>query len=101
MSDAPAERVERPRDDSDPWNAAWSFDTRRLEVMGDSKVVINWINGSWEVKGEEHTSPVREMVSQFVRFYLGKTVQTRMDETEWCRNIFENQTKPQTHMQTG
>ena len=33
-----------PRDDSDPWNVAWSSDThRRLEVLGDNKVVINWM----------------------------------------------------------
>ena len=42
----------RPRDDSDPWNVAWPSDThRRLEVLGDNKVAINWMNGAWEVKG--------------------------------------------------
>ena len=44
----------RPRDDSDPWNVTGPSDThRRLEVLGDTKVVINWMNGAWEVKGEE------------------------------------------------
>ena len=43
--DAPVDRVKRQRDDSDPWSMAWSSDThRRLEVLGDSKVVINWMN---------------------------------------------------------
>ena len=36
------EREKRPRDDNDPW---------RLEILGDSRVVINWMNGAWEVKG--------------------------------------------------
>ena len=39
----------RPRDDSDPWNVAWPSRThRRLEVLGDNKVVINWMNGAWK-----------------------------------------------------
>ena len=54
--DAPAEREKRPRDDSDPWTVAWCPDKhRRLEILGDNKVVINWMDGAWEVKGEEHT----------------------------------------------
>ena len=53
--DVLVERSKRPRDDSDPWNVAWPSDThRRWEVLGDNKVVINWMNGAWEVKGEEH-----------------------------------------------
>ena len=48
----------RPRDDSDPWSVAWPSDThRRLEVLGNNKVVINWMNGAWEVKNEEHAIP--------------------------------------------
>ena len=47
VCDALVERAKRPRDDSDPWNAAWSPDKhRRLEVLGDNKVVINWMNGA-------------------------------------------------------
>ena len=37
---------------------------------GDNKVVINWMNGAWEVKGEEHAIPVRGVVDQFVRWFL-------------------------------
>ena len=80
--DVPVERSERPRDDSDPWNVAWPSDTdRRLEVLGDNKVVINWKNGAWEVKGEEHAVLVRGVVGQFVR--LGGTT----DENDWCRHL--------------
>ena len=47
--DVPVERSRRPRDDSDPWNVAWPSDTYgRLEVLGDNKVAINWMNGAWE-----------------------------------------------------
>ena len=42
VCDAPVEREKRARDDSDPWNAAWSPDKHlRLENLGDNKVVIN------------------------------------------------------------
>ena len=65
--DATVERSKRPRDDSDPWSVA-------LEVLGDNKVVIHWMNGAWEVKGEEHAIPVRGVVDQFVRWFLGGTL---------------------------
>ena len=82
----------RPRDDSDPWSVARCPDEhRRLEILGDSEVVINWMNGAWEVKGEGHTVPVRGVVDQLVRWYLGGTFRPRTDETDWCRHIFREQ----------
>ena len=84
----------RPHDDSDPWNVAWSCDTqRRLEVLSDNKVVINWMTGAWEVKGDEHAVPVRVVVDQCVRWYLEGTFQPRTDETDWCRHIFRGSNK--------
>ena len=74
---------------------------RRLEVLGDSKVVINWMNGSWEVKSDEHAVLVRGVVDQFVRWYLGGIFRPRVDETDWCKHISVNGTKLWTHMQTG
>ena len=79
----------RPRDDSDPWNVAWCPDEhRRLEILGDNKVVINWMNGAWKVMGDEHAVPVRGVVDQLVRWYLGGTFRPRTHETHWCRHIF-------------
>ena len=63
-----AERSKRRRDDSDPWDVAWPPHThRRLEILEDNKNVINWTNGAWEVKGDEHVVLVRGVVDQFVR----------------------------------
>ena len=53
---------------------------RRLENLGDSKVVINWMNGDWEVKGNEHKTHVRDVLDQFVRWYLGGTFRPRNGE---------------------
>ena len=62
-TDTSAIHEKRTRDDSNPWNVAWPSDShRRLEILGDSKVVINWMNGDWEVKGNEHTSYVRDVI---------------------------------------
>ena len=84
----------RPRDDSDPWNVAWPSDThRRLEVFWDNKVVINWMNGAWEVQGEEHAIPVRGVVDQFVRWFLGGIFRPRTDENDWCRHILRESNK--------
>ena len=86
--DAPVEREKRPRDDSDPWTVAWCPDEhRRLEILGDSKVVISWINGESEVKGEEHAVAVGGVVDQLETLYLGGIVPPRTDEADWCRHI--------------
>ena len=87
---------------SDPWNVAWPSDThRRLEVLGDNKVVINWMNGAWEVKGEEHAIPVRGVVDQFVRWFLGGTFRPRTDENDGVGISFASQTKLRPHMLIG
>ena len=56
------------------------FTHRRLEVLGANKVVINWRNGAWEVKGDEHAVLVRSVVDEFVRWFLGGTFRPRTDE---------------------
>ena len=61
--------------------------------FGDNKVVINWMNGAWEVKNEEHAIPVRGVVDQFVRWFLGGTFRPRTDENDWCRHIFRESNK--------
>ena len=60
--------------------------------LGD-KVVITWMNGAWEVKGEEHAIPVRGVVDQFVWWFLGGTFRPRTDENDWCRRIFRESNK--------
>ena len=86
MCDAPVEREKRARDDSDRWNAAWSpYIHLRLEILGDNKVVINWMNCAWEVKGDEHAAPVR--------WYSDGTFRPRTDESDWSRHIFRESNK--------
>ena len=68
---------------------------------GGHKVVINRMNGAWEVKGEEHAVPVRGVVDQFVLWFLGGSFRPRTDENDWCRHIFVNRTKLRTHMLIG
>ena len=98
-SDAPVEREKRPWEGSDPWCVGWLTDEhRRLETPGDSQVLVNWVNGNWEVKGCEHTETVREIVDQFVRWYLGGTFPPRPEEANWCRhNIHEHNKGTDTH----
>ena len=87
------------RDYRNPWNVAWPSDShRRLEILGDSKVVINWMNGDWDVKGNEHTAHVRDVFHQFVRWYLSGTFRPRNDEGLWRRHVFrESNNAADTH----
>ena len=67
---------------------------RHLEILGDSKVVINWTNGDWDVKGHEHNTHVRNITDQFVQWYLSSTFRPRNDdEGRWCRHIFRESNK--------
>ena len=75
VCDPLVERSKRPRDDSDPWNVAWPSDTYL------------------EVKGDEHAVPLRGVVDQFVRWFLGGTFRPRTDESDWCRHIFRESNK--------
>ena len=51
------------------------------------------MNGAWEVKGDEHAVPIRGVVDQFVRWFLGGTFRPRTDDNDWCRNIFRQSNK--------
>ena len=66
---------------------------RSLEVLGDNKVVIHWMNGAWEVKGEEHAVPVRCVANQFLRWFLGGAFRPRTDENDWFKLIFRELNK--------
>ena len=94
-ADTFASREKRPRDDCYPWNVPWpSKNCRRLEILEDSKVVINWTNGDWEVKGHEHITHVRKKTDQFAKWYLSGTFRPRNDdEGRWCRHIFRESNK--------
>ena len=86
----PVEREKRPRDDSDPWNVAWPSDThRRLEILGDNKVV------GWMVRGRSKAKSMLFLcvVDQFVRWFLGGTFRPRTDDNDWCRHIFRESNK--------
>ena len=92
-ADTFANHEKRQRDDSNPWNVAWPSDShRRLEILGDS-VVINWMNGEWEVKGNEHTTHVHDVIDQFVRWYLSGTFRPRNDGGCWWRHFFRESNK--------
>ena len=88
MCDVPVEREKRPRDGSDPWTLSWCTDEkRRMEIIPDSRVVVCWVNGAWEVEGGERAEIVLDIVDQFVRWYLGDTFRQRTNEADWCRHI--------------
>ena len=51
------------------------------------------MNGDWEVKGNEHTTHVRDVIDQFVRWCLSGTFRPRNDEGCWCRHVFRESNK--------
>ena len=94
-ADTFASREKRSRDDCYLWNVPWpSNNHRRLEILGDSKVVINWTKRDWEVKGHEHNTHVRNITDQFVKWNLSGTFRPRnYDEGRSFRHIFRESNK--------
>ena len=85
--------LKKPRDHSDPWSVAWPSDTNRpFEVSVNNKVVINRMNGVWEVKNEEHAI-FPWVVDQFVRWLLGRTFRSSTVSNDWCRHVFRESNK--------
>ena len=65
--------------------------------MASSRDMHTYIHTAWEVKGEEHAVPVRGVVDQFVRWFLGGTFRPRTDENDCAGTSFASQTKLRTH----
>ena len=55
--------------------------------------VIAWMNGDWDVKGDEHAVHVRAVVDQLVRWYLNGTFRPRNDETAGAGIFFRESNK--------
>ena len=51
------------------------------------------MNGDWEVKGNEHTTNVRDVIDQFVRWYLSGTFRPRDGDSCWCKHVFRESNK--------
>ena len=70
-------------------------------ILGDSKVVVNWMNGDWEFKGNEHTTQVRDVIDQFVRWYLSGIFDQETMRVLGADMYSGNQTRLLIHMLTG
>ena len=73
-----------------------------LEVLGDNKDVINWMNGAWEVKNEEHAIPVRGVVGPICAVVPGLVLSGQeLMKMTGVGISFASQTKLRTHMLIG
>ena len=69
-----------------PWNSLFQ-NQHRIELCGDSKVVVNWCEAYWPVRNPRFRDLVNDSMSNMHQWWhLG--CQPRMKHALWCRHIF-------------
>ena len=68
----------------------WSnFDgPRRLEVLGDSNLIINWVSGVWTVKFRPYERCVARVHAYLHSLVAKHEVRPRTDTADFCRHIY-------------
>ena len=85
----PTEFEKKPRQVE--WEAqAWTLDghNHRLEVCGDSKVIVNWSNGVWPVKFLPYSRRISNMHRQLHEIVEKAGVRPLHDGADFCRHVF-------------
>ena len=84
----PAQFVKQARDVT--WEPqAWTADAKgRLEICGDSSVVINWLNGLWRVKFLPYERCVAKAHQHLHVLSSVFETKPRSDTSDFCRHIF-------------
>jgi len=75
----------------DMMNVAWSAlngKRKRIELMGDSKVVVNWANAVWPVKNLYFTMMVSSVMNLIWSWHANNLVAPRQDHCNYFRHIY-------------
>jgi hypothetical protein len=69
---------------------SWTLDGHgnRLEVCGDSKVIVNWSNGVWPVKFLPYLRRISNMHRQLHDIVKQSGVRPVHDSADFCRHVF-------------
>lgn len=59
----------------------------RVELTGDSMLVVNWANGNWPVRQSFYSSIVDNAIKTFFQWNHAYGVQPRASHTNWCRHV--------------
>jgi len=82
FSKAPRQVVWEPQD----WTLNGDF--KRLEVCGDSSLIVNWCNGIWPVRFLPYFRRVSSLHQQLHELVLHGAVRPRQDTSDFCRHVF-------------
>ena len=60
----------------------------RLEVCGDSSLIVNWVNGIWPVRFMPYLRRVANVHRQLHELVSQGSVRPRQDSADFCRHVF-------------
>ena len=69
----------------------WSLPTsnaKRLEILGDSRLIIHWVNGLWRCKFKVYDQRVAILHSILTELMVTHGVAPRQDCDDWGRHIY-------------
>ena len=80
-----------PNDDSFPlfdWQSVYGCRCR-VELLGDSKLVVNWINGVWSVRNPKHITKIMKGCEMLQQFNVAG-VEPRLQYCHWNRHVLKH-----------
>jgi len=72
----------------EPQNWSSHDGSRRLEVCGDSSLIVNWVNGIWPVRFLPYCRRVASVHLQLHKLVAQGAVRPRQDTADFCRHVF-------------
>ena len=80
------EQKEKPPPLFFPWQVVHSHSEMRLEFVGDSLVIANWMNGCWPVNNDRYIDTVNECVN-LLQTFTKRHIAPRKRHTQWVRHV--------------
>jgi len=68
------------------WQAVHGDASLRLELVGDSKVITNWMNGCWPVNNPAYSSSVNDCIDLLHDLSV-RNVLPRAQHAQWIRHV--------------
>jgi len=67
----------------------WFADrVRRLEILGDSKLVVNWVRGIWACKFRPYKARMQEVIGTLENHVTASGLRPRCRDADFARHIF-------------
>lgn len=72
---------------ADPWLDFAYHDVTRLELVGDSMLVVSWLNGIWPMKDWKTEQTISQCMVTLWKLHVHGDVWPRRNHSDWARQV--------------